>query len=281
MRFYRHLFSLLLVTIFTISLTAATGAAETIYVDASGYDGRDGQNGVDYKWSRAMDGWNGSPGMRGSDGQRGRDGGNASASTRGGDGGTIRARLEWITGGLARLTAQVNGVALEPREVNLTQGDRVVLLARGGRGGNGGLGGSGEEGGRGGKGGDASKWNRNSGDGGRGGDGGMAGQSSDASHGGNGGRVLLEIPAGDQKLLEAVSIDVSGGRGGQIPIGTPSGGRGGDGGEPGNHCFYGDSGYECGFRGMRGIRGMDGRANYYTPRTGIHGSSGTYEIREY
>lgn len=256
-------------------------AAEIIQIDASGGDGRDGRNGVDYRWSRGFDGFPGSPGFRGGDGSRGRDGGDATDAARGADGGMITAKLEWIASGVAMLTAEVNGAVIEPRQVSIATGDHIVLSARGGAGGNGGLGGSGEESGRGGKGGDATRWNNRSGDGGSGGTGGNAGKSSDGANGGNGGQVTLKVPAGDQTLIQAVTIDISGGRGGLARIGTPAAGRGGDGGEPGNHCFFGDNGYECGFAGMRGMRGYDGRSSIYNPRSGQRGGDGTYVLSEY
>lgn len=282
MRFPRYLFSVLLLT---VSLTTAALSAEIIQIDASGRDGRDGQGGIDYRWSRAMDGWNGSNGMRGSDGQRGRDGGHAGAAERGGSGGRIEARLEFHPEkpGVAILSAHVNGQQLADREVNFEEGDRVVLSADGGRGGNGGLGGSGEEGGRGGRGGDASQWNNRPGDGGNGGAGGNAGRSSDGADGGDGGEVVLFVKRGQESLAQFVDLSAKGGAGGYQPLGArPQPGRGGEGGEPGNQCFFNNQGqYTCGFPGYRGTRGLDGRPDFSSPRAGNPGRSGVTQIRSF
>jgi hypothetical protein len=260
-----------------------TFAADIIHVDASGRHGLSGRNGIDYSYSRGFDGISGSPGFRGGDGSRGRDGGDAGDAANGYPGGRLQARLQNHPekSGFAILSVTINGEQLSDREVNVAGGDRIILSANGGRGGQGGKGGGGEEGGRGGKGGDANEWNNRSGDGGRGGDGGNAGRSTDGGNGGDGGEILLLLPTGQEELARVVSMEASGGAAGAYPIGRPNAGRGGQGGEPGNHCYFNSNGYQCGFQGMRGFSGMDGRPAFSNPRPGYSGQQGRVEIRSF
>lgn len=249
-------------------------------LSADGRNGRDGQRGINYS-GRAPDGYMGYNGGRGGDGQNGRNGGDATQASAGENAGKIILTLERHASKPEVLVwnATINGKTLPSEEFPISSGF-IYLLARGGNGGNGAEGGNGQDGGYGGRGGEAGPYNRNSGDGGRGGDGGKAGESTNGANGGNGGTILLLLPEGQMELSKYVKANISPGEGGKAPSFLPRAGRGGEGGEPGNACFFNNGNYECGFQGMRGSSGRDGSPVFSHPQNGWNGQYGQYEIQE-
>lgn len=260
-------------------LFSSTAFAGT-YWEAGGSSGMDSIPGRS-QLGRAPDGSRGSYGNRGGDGQNGRDGGDATLAKNGDSAGNIifRIQLNPNNSKFAIYNGSINGVEMPTEEIELTDQTQFVLNARGGRGGSGAPGGNGQNGGNGGKGGDASSSRRNAGDGGRGGDGGQAGKSTNGANGGRGGNILILLPQGQDSLLKFIKADVSGGQGGIAPAFKPQPGRGGEGGQAGNNCYYQNGRRECGSSGSRGSRGRDGSPVFANPAYGYDGAPGRLEVR--
>ncbi len=255
-------------------------AGNALALSSNGFHGMNGNPGFNFGGS-APDGYKGfNPGGRGGDGQRGRHGGDATAPSAGGNGGSIVLLLERDPIDATKL-AYSGQVSSRPVSGSLDLNDQttISLTALGGRGGNGASGANGQDGGRGGEGGDAGQNSFSSGDGGRGGDGGAGGSSTSGANGGNGGQIVLRLRKGQENLVDLVRANVTGGSGGTQPFAFVRGGRGAQGGLPGNNCFFGNDGYKCVSRGMNGMSGFDGRAPFGNPQPGSAGRPGSYSVQ--
>ncbi len=274
-----HLFLFLAFATISPAPSSTAAAANAYSLGCPGMSGIDARPGYSSGGS-APDGYKGfRPGGRGGDGQRGRDGGNASPATAGGNGCAIEALLEKDPQDSTKLllSGTMGGRPFDEK-IDFNDSTSISLNASGGRGGNGAGGGNGQDGGRGGEGGDTGQHSFSSGSGGRGGDGGNGGQSSSGANGGNGGTIVLRVRKGQEALADLVTANVSGGQGGNRPFSYTRGGRGGQGGQPGNNCYFSSEGYKCVSRGSPGMRGMDGRAPFSNPQSGLPGRVGTYLI---
>ncbi len=211
---------------------------------ADGAPGNHGKSGGSGSWGHGGSSGNyptgyGSPGGRGISGEDGDDG----KSGRYGDDG-LRGADGAPAGQLLVLANPLKSpffdrplVHLEfkkkksKRNIVLTWGQKLTILAKGGIGGNGGYGGRGGDGGNAGRG----------GDGGKGGDGGDGGDAGDGGNGGDGGIVTIK-PFDEKSFVEMLSLSLRSDVDGAVPGIGGDGGDGGIGGQGGPRGSYGPAG---------------------------------------
>ncbi len=259
-----------LLSLISIGVLLASGPlwAETIYLDATGADGKDATHGTSY---------NTSPG---SSFGTGRDGGDASNSTEGTDGGDINVNLNQITTTTNKAVMVISGtVRGAGRNASLTlDGSSLVTAdAHGGGGGHGGVGGNGEGGCNGSRGRDATQYSSGT-SGGNGCNAGDGGKGTPGSAGGNGGNVKAKVKIDETHLFLAFTCDTSPGAGGNAGR-NGQGGTGGHGGPGGSSYSWSESVYDgesCTTTSFRNSNGSYSTSRSCSPkyRTVHHSNSG-------